>query len=54
VDAHAQPALGEPERRGAPSDAGANDRDVNSAVVPNACAGWTGIFEPKRIQEVGR
>jgi hypothetical protein len=54
VDAHAQPTLGEPERRRTPRNAGADDRDIDPAVVPGARAGQCGIFEPKRIQEVGR
>ena len=54
VDAHAQPALGEPKRRRAARDAGADDRDVDPAVVPGVGARRCGIFEPERVQEVGR
>ena len=40
VDAHAQPALGEPERGRAAGDAGADDRDVDAAVgVGRAASG---------------
>jgi hypothetical protein len=54
VNANAQAVLGEPERRRAARDAGADDRNVDAAVVPALDAGWSGIFEPKRVQDVGR
>jgi hypothetical protein len=54
VDADAEPAFGEPQRSGAAGDAGADDRDVGAAVVAAFCAGWNGIFEPVRVQDVGR
>jgi hypothetical protein len=54
MDTHPQSALGEPERRGPAGDARADDRDVDPAVVAGVSARWCGIFEPERVQEVGR
>jgi hypothetical protein len=54
MNADAQPALGEPQRGRATGDARADDGDVDPAVVPGVGAGWCGIFEPVRIQDVLR
>jgi hypothetical protein len=54
VNADAESALGEPQRRRAARDPGANDGDIDPAVVAGVGAGWSGIFEPIRIQDVGR
>jgi hypothetical protein len=55
VHADAQPALGEAERRGAASDAGTDDRDVDAAVVPGVRALRSeDFFEPVRVQDVER
>jgi hypothetical protein len=54
VNPHAEAGLREPQRRGAAGDAGADDRDVDPAVVAGLDAGRDGIFEPIRVQDVLR
>jgi hypothetical protein len=54
VDTHTKTGLGEAERRGAARDATADDRDVDTAVVPRVRASWDGVFEPVRVQDVER
>jgi hypothetical protein len=54
VHAHAQAALGEAKRRRAAGDPGADDGDVDAAVVAALAAGWSRVFEPIRVQDVGR
>jgi hypothetical protein len=54
VDPNAQAALCEPECCRAAGDAGADDRDVDPAVVPAGGEERCGIFKPVRVQDVGR
>jgi hypothetical protein len=54
VDADAQASFRKTERRRAAGDAGADDRDVDPAVMAGVYAGWSRIFEPERVQEVRR
>jgi hypothetical protein len=54
VHADAQASLGEAQRSGAAGDSGADDRDVDAAVVSAFRARWNRIFEPVRIQDVVR
>jgi hypothetical protein len=54
VDADPQSALGEAQGGRTAGDARADDRNINPAVEPGVGAGWSGIFEPIRVQDVGR
>jgi hypothetical protein len=54
VDADAKAAFGEAQRGGAAGDAGADDRDVDAALVAPVRARRNGVFEPVRVQDVER